>query len=183
MLNRKSHLKETKGKNQQSMSSKPSSMVPNASDGDYLVSRDSINSLRQQGSTYANIILKEVCKSGYEDRSFNLSYLKKEFRNRELEALFRRYEQRSMIGTFTQYLTLQTFLSLVYIATTAIKVCYYCHHVTMYCFRYSYLKSHYISNTLSYNYRPIQHVMPLIRQASVHLFMSHLSFQTLLAIQ
>ena len=132
MLNRKSDLKETKGKNQQGMSSKPSSMVPNASDGDYLVSRDSINSLRQQGSTYANIILKEVCKSGYEDRSFNLSYLKKEFRNRELEALFRRYEQRSMIGTFTQYLTLQTFLSLAYIATTAIKVYYYCHRTAMY---------------------------------------------------
>ena len=90
--------------------------------GGYLVSRDSINSLKQQGSTYANIILKEVFKSGYEDRSFNLAYLKKEFRNRELEALFRRYEQSSMIGTFTQYLTVQTFLSLAYIATTAIQV-------------------------------------------------------------
>ena len=88
----------------------------------YLVSRDSINSLKQQGSTYANVILKEVFKSGYEDRSFNLSYLKKEFRNRELESLFRRYEQRSMIGTFTLYLTLQAFLSLAYIATAAIKV-------------------------------------------------------------
>ena len=96
--------------------------VSNTSNGDYLVSRDSINSLKQQGSTYANIILKEVFKCGYEDRSFNLSYLKKEFRNRELEALFKRYEQRSMIGTFTVYLTLQTFLSLAYMATTAIKV-------------------------------------------------------------
>ena len=85
------------------------------------VTRDSVNSLRQ-GSTYANIILKEFFKNGYEDRSFSLSYLKKEFRNRELEALFRRYEQRSMIGTFTVYLTLQTFLSLGYISTTAIKV-------------------------------------------------------------
>lgn len=99
-----------------------SEMVENLDSSDYLVSRDSINSLKQQGSTYANIILKEVFKSGYEDRSFNLSYLKKEFRNRELEALFRRYEQRSMIGTFTQYLTVQTFLSLAYIATTAIQV-------------------------------------------------------------
>ena len=133
MLNSKSDLKETKDKKHPGMSSKPSSMVPNASDEDYFVSRDSINSLRQQGSTYANIILKEVLKSGYEDRSFNLSYLKKEFRNRELEALFRRYEQRSMIGTFTQYLTLQTFLSLAYIATTAIKVYHYCHDTTMYC--------------------------------------------------
>ena len=131
MSKSKSYLKETKGKKHQGMSSKPSSMVPNASDEDYYVSRDSINSLRQQGSTYANIILKEVLKSGYEDRSFNLSYLKKEFRNRELEALFRRYEQRSMIGTFTQYLTLQTFLSLAYIATTAIKVYNYFHHTTM----------------------------------------------------
>ena len=101
---------------------KPSSLASHVETGDYLVSRDSINSLKQQGSTYANIILKEVFKSGYEDRSFNLSYLKKEFRNRELEPLFRRYEQRSMIGTFTQYLTLQTFLSLAYIAATAIKV-------------------------------------------------------------
>ena len=84
-------------------------------------SRDTLNSLRH-GSTYANIILREFLKSGYEDRSFSLSYLKKEFRNRELEALFRRYEQRSMIGTFTVYLTLQTFLSLGYISTTAIKV-------------------------------------------------------------
>ena len=97
-------------------------LVENMDSSDYLVSRDSINSLKQQGSTYANIILKEVFKSGYEDRSFNLAYLKKEFRNRELEALFRRYEQRSMIGTFTQYLTVQTFLSLAYIATTAIQV-------------------------------------------------------------
>lgn len=101
---------------------KSSEFVANMNNGDYLVSRDSINSLKQQGSTYANIILKEVFKYGYEDRSFNLSYLKKEFRNRELEALFRRYEQRSMIGTFTVYLTLQTFLCLVYISTTAIKV-------------------------------------------------------------
>ena len=101
---------------------KPSALVENMDSSDYLVSRDSINSLKQHGSTYANIILKEVFKSGYEDRSFNLSYLKKEFRNRELEALFRRYEQRSMIGTFTQYLTVQTFLSLAYIATTAIQV-------------------------------------------------------------
>ena len=97
-------------------------LVENMDSSDYLVSRDSINSLKQQGSTYANVILKEVFKSGYEDRSFNLSYLKKEFRNRELESLFRRYEQRSMIGTFTLYLTLQTFLSLAYIATAAIKV-------------------------------------------------------------
>ena len=132
MLNSKSDLKETKDKKHPGMSSKPFSMVPNASDEDYFVSRDSINSLRQQGSTYANIILKEVLKSGYEDRSFNLSYLKKEFRNRELEALFRRYEQRSMIGTFTQYLTLQTFLSLAYIATTAIKVYHCCHYTTIY---------------------------------------------------
>ena len=105
---------------------KSSAFVSNMNNGDYLVSRDSINSLKHQGSTYANIILKEVFKYGYEDRSFNLSYLKKEFRNRELEVLFRRYEQRSMIGTFTVYLTLQTFLSLAYISTTAIKVslCY-----------------------------------------------------------
>ena len=110
---------ESKSKEKENKSSIDGSGTEN---GGFLVSRDSINSLKQQGSTYANVILKEVFKSGYEDRSFNLSYLKKEFRNRELESLFRRYEQRSMIGTFTQYLTLQTFLSLAYIATAAIKV-------------------------------------------------------------
>ena len=113
------HMMENKDSDK---NSDPNAIVENMDSSDYLVSRDSINSLKQQGSTYANIILKEVFKSGYEDRSFNLSYLKKEFRNRELEALFRRYEQRSMIGTFTQYLTVQTFLSLTYIATTAIQV-------------------------------------------------------------
>ena len=110
---------EAKNKEKGNASSEGATSTEN---GGYLVSRDSINSLKQQGSTYANVILKEVFKSGYEDRSFNLSYLKKEFRNRELESLFRRYEQRSMIGTFTLYLTLQTFLSLAYIATAAIKV-------------------------------------------------------------
>ena len=115
---------EMENKNQENENKSSMDVSATTKDG-YLVSRDSINSLKQQGSTYANVILKEVFKSGYEDRSFNLSYLKKEFRNRELESLFRRYEQRSMIGTFTQYLTLQTFLSLAYIATAAIKVSFF----------------------------------------------------------
>lgn len=82
--------------------------------------RGSLYSLRQ-APTIADILLSDITKMGYEDRSWNLAYLKSRFKApKELEALYNRYEQRSQIGTFTTYLLAQSVLSIGYIAWTAI---------------------------------------------------------------
>ena len=71
---------------------------------------------------------------------FSLIILQKEFENRDLEALYKRYEQRAQIckptivhktfittiiiyfpGSFTLYLVVQAIISTVYISSTAIS--------------------------------------------------------------
>ncbi|TRY75805.1 hypothetical protein TCAL_07001 [Tigriopus californicus] len=51
---------------------------------------------------------------------FALECLQDRFRGKDLEKLYQRYEQRAQLGTFTTYLVVQAFISIVYIGAIAL---------------------------------------------------------------
>lgn len=63
---------------------------------------------------------KSEKEPGCDERSWTLSHLAERFRGKDLEKLYQRYEQRAQLGTFTTYLVVQAFISIVYIGSIAL---------------------------------------------------------------
>nr|CAD7405941.1 unnamed protein product [Timema cristinae] len=80
-----------------------------------LITRNSLNSLRHasQGSNYLQDTLNN---QPTDDRSWSWGYLRRQFRNKNLDELYYQYQQRLQHGYFSVFLLLQILLTVGHIA-------------------------------------------------------------------
>nr|CAD7431030.1 unnamed protein product [Timema monikensis] len=86
-----------------------------------LITRNSLNSLRHasQGSNYLQDTLNN---QPTDDRSWSWGYLRRQFRNKNLDELYYQYQQRLQHGYFSVFLLLQILLTVGHIAVVIAAV-------------------------------------------------------------